>query len=155
MHLLKNPRHEAFAQAYCTGGNATAAWQEVSGRRDAVTAARLLRRPDVIIRIEEVRRENEAMSRIKRDQALKILADIITTPVGQLTPASLLAEEWIESEHDKFVRMPSKLEALELLGRLCGWERGNQAQQQINQTLREMAEVPPRKPRHRTAAKRK
>ena len=60
MAELKNPRHESFAQEHAVSGNATGAYREAYGK-DAKGApqggSRLLRRPDVKARIEEIKGE--------------------------------------------------------------------------------------------------
>lgn len=76
MSKLKNPRHEKFANLYYAGpdhirGNATAAYAEAYDREKDHTAAvegsRLLKRPDVRARMEEIKDEaaEEARARAR------------------------------------------------------------------------------------------
>ena len=59
---LSNPRHEAFCQEYAACGNATEAAREVGYEYEhaANQGYRLLRRPDIQARLEEIKSEVEA-----------------------------------------------------------------------------------------------
>lgn len=109
-------------------------------------AAEIRARPDVDARIAEIRRENDRLSALSREEAMAFLADIVRTPIGDVSTSSPLCQEHSRTEgvgtSTERIKMPSKLDALKLLGSWCGWEQGTEAENKAANTLATfMAEV--------------
>jgi hypothetical protein len=83
MPALKNPRHEAFAQAFVRGehaGNATACYRVFYGRDDRAASSRLQRRHSIAQRIDEIRAEITASD---------------TAALAQATERLGVSKEWV------------------------------------------------------------
>jgi phage terminase small subunit len=61
MATLKNPRHEAFAQALARGKNATEAHAEAGYKANRSTACQLKRNPSISKRVAELQEEQLAI----------------------------------------------------------------------------------------------
>ena len=121
-------KHEAFAQRIANGEAASRAYGAVYGVKGAtaeVNGCKLLRNTKVAARIRALQDENALLSQLSRNEALAYLADIVRTPCGLVTADSKLAEECVErTTRDglmRVVKMPSKLGAVQVLARMCGW----------------------------------
>lgn len=142
---LSNPRHERFAQGIVRGLTVGQAYAEAGYRRNDSNCSRLRSKPFIKRRVKEIQEENNEMSLISRQASLAFLTKIALTPVGEVTQASPLCQEYIESttEHGASLRvkMPNKIQALQLIGKWCGWETGNQAEQEAAKALGGIAEM--------------
>jgi hypothetical protein len=83
MPTLKNPRHEAFAQALSRGMSAAAAYAEVGYRPHRHNAAALARKKHISVRVTELQEEQLAIHQQATAEA---------TANAQVTIESLLAE---------------------------------------------------------------
>jgi hypothetical protein len=61
MTVLKNPRHEAFAQALARGMSASAAYAEVGYKPHRHNAATLARKKHILVRVAELQEEQLAI----------------------------------------------------------------------------------------------
>ena len=61
MPALKNPRHEAFAQAHARGMSATAAYGQVGFKPHRANAATLARKEHISVRVAELQEEQLAI----------------------------------------------------------------------------------------------
>ena len=102
MPSLRNPRHEAFCQAFVTSGNASAAYRESggNGKNADVMADQLMGTNGIAERIAELKAEAGAKAEFTRANMLAFLAKVIRTESGQ---------------------MRDRLRAVELLAKMCGW----------------------------------
>lgn len=150
MPVLKNPKHEAFAQAVAGGMEAGKAYRKVykSKAKTAETSGpRLFRNVAVKARVRELQEETSKTIAFTKQEALEFLADVIRTPIGDIDETSPLCQEYTvdeinsgggqgklrrgnapegnERRGDSILRtklkMPSKLDALKQMAQLCGW----------------------------------
>jgi len=86
MPALRNPRHEAFCQAFVTSGNASAAYRESggNGRNADVMANQLMRTNGIADRITELKAEAAAKAEFTRASMLAFLASVIRDESGQM-----------------------------------------------------------------------
>ena len=66
MPALKNPRHEAFAQALARGTSAAAAYGQVGFRPHRANAATLARKEHISVRVAELQEEQLAIHKQAR-----------------------------------------------------------------------------------------
>jgi hypothetical protein len=142
---LTNPRHELFAQGVVRGLTVTEAYAEAGYRKDGGNSSRLLSSAVIQSRVKEIKEENNQMCLISRERALAYLTQVVMTPAGEVSPASPLCQAYTETASDSGpavkVKMPDKLRALQLIGKWCGWETGNQAEQESARALGGIAEM--------------
>lgn len=143
---LSNPRHERFAQAIARGEYADAAYKEAGFKNHRSSASRLLANASIQRRIAALQLENCEMSKIDRQEALAYLASVVRTPIGHVTADSPVCQEYSEAttpEGQTYlkVKMPSKIDALRLIGKWSGWERGTQAERDAAAALGGVAEL--------------
>ena len=89
MPVLKNPRHERFAQLVASGMACAAAFKEV-GLKGPQNAPRLSANELVAKRIEELQSRNERKAEraaMTRDELVKILTDIVHATRARLSEA--------------------------------------------------------------------
>jgi phage terminase small subunit len=89
MPVLKNPRHEQFAQLVASGMAANAAFTQV-GYKGPQNSPRLSRNELVAKRIEELQARNERkaeMAAMTRDELVGILTDIVKATRNRLLEA--------------------------------------------------------------------
>lgn len=65
---------------------------------------------------------------------MRILWEIIETPIGEMKKRHRLAERWSKTKHGERIGMPSKLDAMALLGEWAGWKKV-QAQVHVNASV--------------------
>jgi hypothetical protein len=107
MPVLKNPRHERFAQLVASGIAANAAFTQV-GYKGPQNSPRLSRNELVAKRIEELQARNERkaeMAALTRDELVGILTEIVHATRARLSEA----------------RPGDGLKAAEMLAKMCGW----------------------------------
>jgi hypothetical protein len=107
MPVLKNPRHERFAQLVASGIAANAAFRQV-GYKGPQNSPRLRNNELVAKRIEELQARNERkaeMAALSRDELIGILTDIVKATRNRLLEA----------------RTADGLKAAEMLAKMCGW----------------------------------
>jgi hypothetical protein len=107
MPILRNPKHEKFAQLLASGMMASAAYTEV-GLKGAQNAPRLRNNELVAKRIEELQARNERkaeMAAPTRDELIAILTEIVQAARTRLSEA----------------RPSDGLKAAEMLAKMCGW----------------------------------
>ncbi len=122
-----NEKQEKFAQARAKGVAATEAYRMAGYKVDAGAASNLSKSLKIRQRVIELQAKTEALSALTKEQAMAILAEIIITPAGDITKNHRLCQEWSKDEIGEMVirtkvKMPSKMDALKLLGSWCGWE---------------------------------
>jgi phage terminase small subunit len=96
MPVLKNPRHERFAQLRASGKSGFESYRIVAGKnaRNAdVRADELTSRPDVRERIEELQAEAAKHCRLTREQFVESLVEMYRGKPGEATLDNPLCEE--------------------------------------------------------------
>lgn len=129
MPVLKNPKHEAFAQAVATGSSGAGAYLvhiskgKCSRATCEVNSCQLLRDgTKVALRVSELREELAERSKEKAflsfDEKRNFFAMIVRTPIGEIDHTSPLCQErtFIEGQEETSVKvkMPDKLRAIQL-----------------------------------------
>ena len=119
MPTLRNPRHEAFCQAFVTSGNASAAYREsgANGKNADVQAAKLVVRGSIRERIAELKAEAGAKAEFTRASMQAFLAKVIRGESGQ---------------------MRDRLRAVELLAKMCGWNEPEKQEHGASDELTEL-----------------
>jgi hypothetical protein len=138
-------RHEAFAQAVAKGMTADAAYSAAGYKPNRHNAARLNTIEHIRSRVAAIRAQLASLSLIDDKRALEILGEIVLTPVGSIDQHHMLCQEYSETPTKEGtairIKMPSKLDALRVMGTWCGWERGTQAEQAAARALGGVADM--------------
>lgn len=143
MPVLKNAKHEAFAQAVAEGVSGTAAYREHIAEDGTKTdacmtgASRLLADEKVKLRVAELRTSfREVLEHklgVRQETIGRFLVSVIDTPVDEVVPNSPLAQEIKRSrkvvgrgeEAEEWeveqIKTPAKLDAVEKLAKMAGW----------------------------------
>jgi hypothetical protein len=126
--VLKNQRHEVFAQGIAKGLTASDAFRVVTPgnpKNVDIKACQMRRRAGVDQRILELRLENAKKATLSREQALKWLTQVITTGAGDVGPHDSLCQAHKVTNGDGWeahdVKVPDKLVALQTLCKMCNW----------------------------------
>jgi hypothetical protein len=126
--ILKNQRHEVFAQGIAKGLSASDAFRVVTPGKPKnvdIKACQMRRQTGVEERIAELRCENDKKATLSREQVLKWLTRVITTGAGDVGPHDSLCQAhkvtnghgWEAHE----VKVPDKLGAVQQLAKMCDW----------------------------------
>ncbi len=123
MPILKNQRHERFAQLVATGKSATEAYRKVYKTTVKVAGSaggRLLKNVQIQQRMAELQQKAAEGAVMSLQEKLEYLAAVKRTPIGEVNETSPLCQsvEWTES--GKKLKMPDKLKAIELSAKLQG-----------------------------------
>ena len=92
-------RIERFCELVVSGENQTDAWinagHKVSRAAARAAASRALTRGNVKTRIAELRAPQTAAALLTKDEKRRYLAELLRTPIGQITPDSVLCTEFV------------------------------------------------------------
>jgi len=125
-----NPRQQAFADLVLAGTPAGRAWEragyEARGNSAEVQANKALKKPRIRAYLKAERAHMQETGRMERHELVTYLADVIRTPIGELTPNSPLVKRFTKVElADGVIRtsieMVSKSDACRLLAIIMGW----------------------------------
>jgi hypothetical protein len=124
--VLKNVKHEKFAQLCATGLSRAEAYRRVAGVRAGknsdANSDHWLNARGVRERIQKLQERNSERSEITRQEALRWLADLIRTPIGSVGKDSALVQAYEEdSAGNVKVRLVDKIAGLQTLCRMTGW----------------------------------
>lgn len=143
MPVLKNQKHEAFAQAVAEGMSGTAAYRATIAKTGTKTetcmceASTMLSDPMVSQRVAELRTSfREILEKklgVRQETVARFLLSVMETPVEEVCENSALAQEVKRSR--KFVgkgeaaeeweieqvKTPSKMDAAKELNKMAGW----------------------------------
>ena len=139
MAALSNKRHERFCNEYLSDLNGTAAYRRsgYSASNANVASCNLLGRADIQARIAELQQDRQERTQIDGDRVVEELAkiafsnitDVVNTARGSVIISSTQdLDESVqaaihtisETKHGVTIRMHSKTQALEMLGRYLG-----------------------------------
>jgi hypothetical protein len=129
--VLKNVKHEKFAQLCATGLPRAEAYRRVSGARAGKNADAnsddWLNARGVRKRIQELQERNAERSELSREEALRWLSDLIRTPIGSVGKDSPLVQAYEEDTAGNVkVRLADKIAGLQTLCRMTGWNEPDQ-----------------------------
>ena len=131
MPVLKNVKHEKFAQLCATGLSRAEAYRRVAGVRAGknsdANSDDWLNARGVRQRIQELQEQSAKKSELSREEALKWLTDLIQTPIGSVGKDSPLVQAYEEdSEGNVKVRLADKIAGMQTLCRMTGWNEPQQ-----------------------------
>ena len=140
MPVLKNVKHEKFAQLCATGLSRAEAYRRVAGVRAGknsdANSDDWLNARGVRKRIQELQERNAERSEITREEALQWLADLIRTPIGSVGKDSPLVQAYEEDSEGKVkVRLADKIAGLQTLCRMTGWNEPDQVRLSTTDSL--------------------
>lgn len=129
-----NSRQALFARLVGEGKSRREAYRRAYGKDHPHGAVMVERHPEVVAEIERYRAEAEAASVLKRNEVLELLTSIILTPVGDLDVDHPLVQEYVMTRRGEVetlrVKALSKMDAIKLLGLMCGWMKQEEMGQQ-------------------------
>jgi hypothetical protein len=139
MPILANPRHDRFAQLVASGKfSHSEAFRQAGYAENGAkeNASRLMTNDNVSARIEELRARNAEKCQLSRDQAVQYLVEILKTPIGEVNVDHRLCQSY-DAKSGK-VELPSKLGAMQLLAKMCGWLEPEKHEVGANSELTEL-----------------
>ena len=151
MPILKNVKHEQFAQLCATGLSRAEAYRRVAGARAGknsdANSDDWLNARGVRKRIQGLQERNAERSEITREEALQWLADLIRTPIGSVGKDSPLVQAYEEDSEGKVkVRLADKIAGFQTLCRMTGWNEPERvrlsAENSLSAYLRELRAQP-------------
>ena len=142
MAVLKNSRHEKFAQAVASGSSGSEAYRQVvgagAGKNADVMADQLMNQHGVRERVNELKEANSRKATLSREQTIEFLCNVIKTSAANVEVDSPLVQsaEFVDGKPVKF-RIPDKIAAAKELTRICGWAQPNHIELSATDTLAE------------------
>lgn len=133
MPSLKNPKHEAFAQAVANECSAAEAYRNgwtCSEATAETNGPRLARDTQVSLRIAELRKEASEASKLTRQGMVRWLERIITAKPSEASADSDICET-VMTKMGPFTQLCSKLTAAEKLIKMAGWNEPEQVRHNI------------------------
>ena len=148
--VLKNSRHEKFAQLVAAGASASEAYRSIGGKGSKnanVHSARMMANDSILARITELKQAAAAQVEFSLIDAMNLIKEIIETPVGAVDKNHRLCQEYSETvgESSSSIRfkMPDKLSALEKLIRIKGWYAAEKQEHSISESKPIICMLPP------------
>ena len=155
MAVLKNSRHEKFAQAVASGLSGSEAYRQVvgavAGKNADVMADQLMDQHGVRERVAELKEANSRKATLSREQTIEFLCNVISTSAAKVDADSPLVQsaEFVDGKPVK-LRIPDKIAAAKELVRICGWAKPNRIELSATDTLGELS-TPSARPGAETA----
>lgn len=135
-------QQKRFAELYQVSGNAAASYEQAYGTTRAAAiknAHRVLRRPQVQEYLAKLDEDARAFTDITREEILEHLLEIVHTPAGEIGPDSPLCQEYREEQTQHgtrtVVKIPSKIEALKEIVRICGFAKPEEVKHGVDDEL--------------------
>ncbi|MCW1912040.1 hypothetical protein OJ996_00535 [Luteolibacter sp. GHJ8] len=139
-----NSRQLLFARLVGEGKSLREAYRRAYSVSAPHGAAMLARHPAVVEEIARRRAEAEEASVLKRNEVLELLTSIILTPVADLDVNHPLVQEYTLTRRGEIetlrVKALSKMDAIKLLGLMCGWMKQDNEVQPMTFVLKKMWE---------------
>jgi len=125
-----NDRQRRFCELLVEGRSAAEAYAAVYTRHKREFArqgaAKVLAKPHVREHVEKLRAELAERTMLEmvasRQEALEFLTAVLRTPAGAVDELSRICQSFKQTRLVKEIRMPSKLEAIEKLSKMLGWD---------------------------------
>lgn len=133
-----NPRQRLFCEIYVSGRPAGRAYEEagydLKGARADESASRLLRTNVKVAKyVAQLREQSSEDCRWTRKRALDYLCGVLETPIGDIGPDHVLAQEH-QAATDRAgerIRMPAKIDAFRELAKMCGWYEAEKTENKL------------------------
>jgi hypothetical protein len=124
MPVLRNPKHERFAQARASGKTYSAAYREAvsaKSKNPDVLASQLASQPGVRERIEELKEQTANKCSMSREEFLESLVAMYQGKPGEAGLDNPLCDSLISRgvRHGVF---PMKTAVANQIAKLCGWD---------------------------------
>jgi hypothetical protein len=123
MPILKNQKHERFAQLLATGMSASEAYTKVYKKKGKVAGSaggRLLKNVGIQQRLAELQQKAETAAVLTLADKREFLRRVVVTSIGEVDEKSPLCQSAEYSEDGRKFKMPDKLKAIELDAKLAG-----------------------------------
>ena len=135
--MLKNVKHERFAQLCATGLSRAEAYRRVAGARAGknsdANSDDWLNARGVRQRITELRAENAKRAKMTREELLAFYADVIRTPADQVPPGSSVIQTYEETpEGGRKIRICDKVAAGAQMAKMCDWNSAERVELSAN-----------------------
>ena len=140
--VLKNSRHEKFAQAVASGLSGSEAYRQVvgaaAGKNADVMADQLMNQHGVRERVAELKEANSRKATLSREQTIEFLCNVIGTSAAKVDADSPLVQsaEFLDGKPMR-LRIPDKIAAVKELTKICGWATPNRIELAATDTLAE------------------
>jgi phage terminase small subunit len=122
-----NDRMRRFCELVVAGVAGGRAYERAgyTARGDAAdqNASQLLRKPKVADYLKTLRTAASVKAAFSRDDLVKYLVEVVTTPVSEVGEASRLAQSLKVDDTGMTVQMPNKLAAAKQLAEILGWNK--------------------------------
>jgi hypothetical protein len=142
MPVLKNPKHELFAQKVAKGMPAGEAYRKVYGSKDksAETAGpKLFRKCQIEARVTELQQAAADKTVFDLARTIQYIEESLLTPIGSITKDHQLAQEHSlttgENSTTERIKMPSKEGMLDKLIKLKGWYAAEKRETTVDLTI--------------------
>ena len=143
MAVLKNSRHEKFAQAVASGLSGSEAYRQVvgpaaAGKNADVMADQLMNQHGVRERVAELKEANSRKATLSREQTIEFLCNVISTSAAKIEVDSPLVQsaEFVDGKPVR-LKIPDKIAAVKELTKMCGWAQPNRIELAATDTLAE------------------
>ena len=137
MPILKNPRHERFAQLRASGKSGSDAYRTIIGRevKNAdVHAAQLTSQPTVRERIEELKAESSAKCSLTREAYIKSLVEMYEAKPSDASMDNPRCDVVVVRGQKQAV-FPPKLQVGQQLAKLVNWESSIKVELEAGENL--------------------
>ena len=125
MPILKNQRHEVFAQGIAKGLSASDAFRAVTPgnpKNVDIKACQMRRQRGVEERIRELRAQNARKSEMTREELLAFYSAVIRMPADQVPAGSSVIQSYEQDGEGRVkLRICDKVQAGAQLCRMTGW----------------------------------
>ena len=125
MPVLKNVKHEKFAQLCASGLSRSEAYRKAAGARAGknsdANSDDWLNARGVRKRIRELQERNSRKSEMTREELLAFYAAVIRTPADRVPAGSPVIQAYEMTESGPKIRICDKAAAGAQLAKMCGW----------------------------------
>jgi Holliday junction resolvase len=137
MPVLKNSRHERFAQLRASGKTGCDAYREAVSNKSKnpdVLASQLVGMPGVAERIEELKAESARKCSMTREEFVESLVEMYRSAPGDASLTNPLCDSLI-SRGVRHAVFPMKTTVAAQLAKLCGWESPQRLEVEAGENL--------------------
>lgn len=132
-------RQRRFCELVVAGVSGGRAYERAGytarGNAAEVEASKTLRKPQVAEYLEILRAAASAKAEFGRDDLVKYLVEVITTPVSEVSEGSRLAQKLKVDDSGMSVEMPGKLGAAKQLADIMGWNKPQEVKVDLSEKL--------------------
>jgi phage terminase small subunit len=134
-----NDRMRRFCELVVAGVAAGRAYERAGytarGAAADENASKSLRKPKVAEYLETLRTAASVNAAFSRDDLVKYLVEVVTTPVSEVGESSRLAQSLKVDDTGMTVQMPNKLAAAKQLAEILGWNKPQEVKVDISEKI--------------------